>query len=87
MMEVKREGWIVSFEQLDEGEARSLQITLDDYIKTERSQLQVRVWNLKDGSFTVDVYYESEYELRRLEEWLNANGYVLRLTPKKTIMA
>lgn len=85
-MEVKREGLLITFERLDEATKSGLKMALNTFIGSEDADLQVNVWEMPNGSFTIDIYCESDFVVRRLEEFLNSEGYVLRLTPKKIIV-
>lgn len=85
-MLVKREGLLVTIDKLDEGAKGGVSSAIKSFISMENLDLQVNVWAVPDGSYTIDIYCESEVIIRRLEEFLNGSGYVLRLTPKKIMV-
>lgn len=82
-MEVKREGYLITFDKLDKSEFDGLRIVTADFIRIEKAEMYSNLWKMDDGSYTIDIYYEREAILKRFEEFLNEHGFVLRLTPKK----
>jgi len=84
-MEVKRDGLVISIMHLDEGTKSGLVASLNAFITVDKADLRVNVWDM-GKYYTVDIYCEAEIVIRRLEEYLNSEGYVLRLTPKKIIV-
>lgn len=82
-MLVKRQGLLVTIQHIDADEQESLSGRINQFIGMENADLNVNVWDMGRQGFTFDIYCESEPVLKRLEEWLNECGYVLKLTPKR----
>jgi hypothetical protein len=82
-MEVKRKGLLLTFDKLDAKQKDGLRSIIADFIRIESVDVYAKVWEMRDGSYLIDVYCESKVVVGRLEEFLNAHGFVVRLTPKR----
>lgn len=89
MMEVNRTGKLITISNVDGDVQSGLRMNLRDFVRIEKLEgtVYVNVWDMKRQGFTFDIYVENEAVIHRMEDFLNAHGYVLRLTPAKAIVS
>ena len=82
-MDIKREGLLITFANLDGDVYENVMKEIKAFRLMEQAENRIFINGWKqERSYLIDIFFDVEMDIHRMEEYLNARGIVVRLKPK-----